>query len=145
MSFALIPDADKPGGHTRVLLVTKDGDLEVSVLHDSPKHVLWSTSRTLLLGNGSEFHLLDPNQTQAKSSLPEHQGADTVSRRYENSVVDGLNDLASRTTTLTKDTEHEVDQAASLDISVVMHARAAGGYSIRGVCSFPSDRRTPSE
>lgn len=55
-SFALVPNPkSSPSRSSNVMVVSKDGDLEVYAIYDAPKQLAWSSKGSLVLGGGLEL------------------------------------------------------------------------------------------
>ena len=57
-SFALVPDADPFPLTSNVMVVNKDGDLELYAVHDTPTHTTWSPRGDLSLGIGRSYKIV---------------------------------------------------------------------------------------
>lgn len=66
MSFALIPQADPSPLDSKLVVVNKEGDVELYAFHDTPKHPTWSARGDFVIGAGTSYrltrgiHNLDP-------------------------------------------------------------------------------------
>lgn len=57
-SFALVPSAQDTPLASNVMVVTKEGDLELYALHDTPTHTPWSARGDLALGIGKSYTII---------------------------------------------------------------------------------------
>ncbi|KAI0746113.1 hypothetical protein C8Q76DRAFT_852601 [Earliella scabrosa] len=57
-SFALVPSAEQHPLTSNVMLVNKDGDLDLYAVHDTPVHTPWSSRGDLALGVGCSYTIL---------------------------------------------------------------------------------------
>ncbi|KAI0744299.1 hypothetical protein C8Q80DRAFT_889791 [Daedaleopsis nitida] len=57
-SFALVPSSKPHSLTSNVMLVNKDGDLELYAVHDSPVHPQWSSRGDLALGVGCSYTIV---------------------------------------------------------------------------------------
>ena len=57
-SFALVPSSHDTPLTSNVMVVTKDGDLELYALHDTPTHTPWSARGDLALGIGKSYTII---------------------------------------------------------------------------------------
>ena len=57
-SFALVPSAEPHPLTSNVMLVNKDGDLDLYAVHDTPVHTPWSSRGDLALGVGCSYTIL---------------------------------------------------------------------------------------
>ena len=79
-SFALLPGSAHPSLTSNIMLVNKDGDLELYAVHDTPVHPPWSPRGDLALGIGCSYTILsgitdltpprDPWDLPARPSRP---------------------------------------------------------------------------
>ncbi|KAF8907863.1 hypothetical protein CPB84DRAFT_1813441 [Gymnopilus junonius] len=59
-SFALVPNPRTPHPlTTNVMVVNKDGDLELYAIHDSPKQIAWSTRGDMASGAGAGLWIME--------------------------------------------------------------------------------------
>lgn len=59
-SFALVPNSSNPHPLTsNIMVVNKDGDLELYAIHDTPKQLAWSARGDLALGAGIGLKILE--------------------------------------------------------------------------------------
>jgi WD repeat-containing protein mio len=56
-SFALVPNSRHHPLTSEIMLVNKDGDLELYSLHDTPKQTLWSAQGDLTVGAGVSYRI----------------------------------------------------------------------------------------
>lgn len=65
-SFALVPNLGSSHPLTsNVMVVNKEGDLEVHVVHDSPKQASWSARGSLLIGSGADLKVVEGYKDEA--------------------------------------------------------------------------------
>ncbi|KAL4248763.1 WD repeat mio family protein [Abortiporus biennis] len=57
-SFALVPSGDPCPLTSNVMIVNKDGDLELYAVHDTPTHTPWSPRGDLAIGIGCTYSIL---------------------------------------------------------------------------------------
>jgi hypothetical protein len=57
-SFALVPSPQAHPLTSNVMVVNKDGDLELYAVHDAPKQAIWSSRGDLSIGIGTSFTFL---------------------------------------------------------------------------------------
>ncbi|CAL1705967.1 unnamed protein product [Somion occarium] len=57
-SFALVPDSDPCPLTSNVMVVNKEGDLELYAVHDTPTHTPWSPRGDLALGIGRSYKIM---------------------------------------------------------------------------------------
>ncbi|CDO72505.1 hypothetical protein BN946_scf184980.g46 [Trametes cinnabarina] len=57
-SFALVPSEKPHPLTTNVMLVSKDGDLEIYAVHDTPLHPVWSSRGDIALGIGCSYTII---------------------------------------------------------------------------------------
>lgn len=70
-SFALVPDARQFSATSEVMVVNKDGDLELYALHDMPKQSTWSSRGDLVIGTGLSCKIFPGSQDEdSPSHLP---------------------------------------------------------------------------
>ncbi|KZT04227.1 WD40 repeat-like protein [Laetiporus sulphureus 93-53] len=65
-SFALVPSAEMHPLTSEVMVVNKEGDLELYAVHDTPKLTPWSTRGDLIIGLGCSYRVL-PGFTEQKT------------------------------------------------------------------------------
>jgi hypothetical protein len=89
-SFALVPNSTPHPLTSNVILVNKDGDLELYAIHDTPKQLAWSARGDLALGAGLGFKVVGgykegENDDQEFGFLPDEvrNRRDTTSRGRE--------------------------------------------------------------
>ncbi|KAF9227102.1 WD40 repeat-like protein [Gyrodon lividus] len=69
-SFALVPHSRTFSLTSEVMVVNKDGDLELYALHDTPKQVSWSSRGDLVIGAGLSYKLLPGFQDRGPLPQP---------------------------------------------------------------------------
>ncbi|KAH7888971.1 hypothetical protein F5I97DRAFT_2006108 [Phlebopus sp. FC_14] len=84
-SFALVPNSRPLSLTSQVMVVNKDGDLELYAVHDAPKQVSWSSRGDLAIGAGHSYRLLPGFQDLSPPPQPwdiptDHAQDDHVSR-----------------------------------------------------------------
>ncbi|GBE80545.1 WD40 repeat-like protein [Sparassis crispa] len=57
-SFALVPSTETHPLTSNILVVNKEGDLELYAVHDTPKHTPWSVRGDLAIGIGCSYRIL---------------------------------------------------------------------------------------
>jgi hypothetical protein len=57
-SFALVPSKRAFSLTSEVMVVNKDGDLELCTVHDTPKQASWSARGDLVIGAGLGYQVL---------------------------------------------------------------------------------------
>lgn len=81
-SFALIPSTTPHPLASNIMLVNKEGDLEVHALYDTPKPTTWSATGDLVFGAGLQYQVISGSisagpsgtgHTQGRSSQADHQ------------------------------------------------------------------------
>ncbi|KDQ55662.1 hypothetical protein JAAARDRAFT_180432 [Jaapia argillacea MUCL 33604] len=68
-SFALVPSSDQLPLTSNVMVVNKEGDLELYAIHDNPKYAPWSSRGDLTVGCGKSYRIL--SGFEAKEIPPE--------------------------------------------------------------------------
>ncbi|KAI5123084.1 hypothetical protein M0805_000518 [Coniferiporia weirii] len=58
ISFALAPNPVSHPLTSNIVVISKDGDIEMHKMHDIPKHAVWSPRGELALGAGTQFMVL---------------------------------------------------------------------------------------
>jgi hypothetical protein len=129
-SFALVPVLQERAGTTHALVINKEGDMEVTAVHDAPKQVLWSTAGDLLIGNGRHQHLVNAAQSRADGLHAVDMDIVPPSPVPSDSSFEGG---ASPDSSSGKDAERRVHQVISSDISLVMRMRAERSYAVQDV------------
>ena len=75
-SFALVPNPkSSPSQTSNVMVVSKDGDLEVYAIYAAPKQLAWSSKGSLVLGGGLELKSIEGYQD---SDTEEDTGSDVA-------------------------------------------------------------------
>lgn len=69
-SFTLVPHSRPYPLTSEVMVVNKDGDLELYAVHDTPKQVAWSTRGDLAIGIGRSHKLIPGFQDREVSLQP---------------------------------------------------------------------------
>ncbi|KAL4078226.1 hypothetical protein V8B97DRAFT_1865454 [Scleroderma yunnanense] len=69
-SFALVPNSRPFSVTTEVMVVNKEGDLELYALHDTPKQTAWSPRGDLTIGVGLSYKIFSGFQEKKVPSQP---------------------------------------------------------------------------
>ncbi|THH28339.1 hypothetical protein EUX98_g5852 [Antrodiella citrinella] len=69
-SFALVPTTDPYLLTSNVMVVNKEGDLELYAVHDTPTHTPWSPRGDLTLGVGRSYRIIHGFHTRDKPPEP---------------------------------------------------------------------------
>lgn len=69
-SFTLVPHSRPYSLTSEIMVVNKDGDLELYAVHDTPKQVAWSARGDLGIGVGRSHKLIPGFQDRENSSQP---------------------------------------------------------------------------
>ncbi|KAI6037567.1 hypothetical protein EDC04DRAFT_2702091 [Pisolithus marmoratus] len=91
-SFALVPDTHPFSATTEAMVVTRDGDLELYALHDTPKQSTWSSRGDLVIGAGLSCKIFPGFQDQGNPSHPSDVSTDRIGEEpipFGNGGVDG--------------------------------------------------------
>lgn len=78
-SFALVPDAHPFSVTSQIMVVNKEGDLELHVLHDAPKQSAWSSRGDLVIGAGLSCRIFPGFQDEGNPSHPWDASIDQTS------------------------------------------------------------------
>lgn len=76
-SFALVPNPDIPHPLTsKVMVVNKDGDLELYAIYDTPKQPIWSSRGDLAIGAGVGLRIIGGSQNTILAEEFSPEGVD---------------------------------------------------------------------
>jgi hypothetical protein len=90
-SFALVPNSTPGNPHpltSNVMVVNKDGDLELYAIHDTPKQLAWSARGDFALGAGLGLKVLEgykegENDDEEDRFVPEDQNNENPGYQLE--------------------------------------------------------------
>jgi hypothetical protein len=79
-SFAMVPTTQTNPLVSNVMIVNKDGDLEMYQVHDTPKQAAWSARGDLTIGAGKGLKVFEgyPNTEEALDGLLQNEGSGGV-------------------------------------------------------------------
>lgn len=164
-SFALVPSSSNASHNiaTRIMVVNKEGDLELCTMRDASKQTVWSPRGDLAIGGGDGFKVVGPSldseaderkgkDVDRKGSIrrgriedgPTHPSRPSFSRNVSSSYpkdfgaipVAYLKKSQESKEARKSDAKKREDIAARVveeDISIVMKKRASRGYGIGNV------------
>ncbi|KAK2460109.1 hypothetical protein APHAL10511_007875 [Amanita phalloides] len=82
-SFALVPSSPNVLHDitTKIMVVNKEGDLELYAMHDAPKQTIWSPRGDLVIGGGNGFKIVSPPREDGEVGKDEKVEKKTTSIR----------------------------------------------------------------
>lgn len=168
-SFALVPSSPNVTHDiaTKIMVVNKEGDLELYAIHDAPKQTVWSPRGDLAISGGDGFKVVSPSQESeagddSKDKEAEKRSASTrrgrvedhptrppLSRNVSSSYIPkdlGAIPVSAHKKALevrkaeAKKKEDIAVRVVEEDVSIVMKKRAFMGYGIGNVSVCESYR-----
>ncbi|KAL5528601.1 hypothetical protein ACEPAF_7737 [Sanghuangporus sanghuang] len=150
-SFALVPSPYDHPLTTNIVVVSKEGDIEMHEMHDAPKHTIWSSRGDLALGAGTHFRIFPgyydngppPEPWELMGNLEDGEHVDAKVLHDDGSRPQSRNGYDGRRTARQsrRDDNKSSLRASSLITTKKSVGRAFGPAAIRGYALDKSTSR----